>query len=211
MLLNARLETDLYAKPTDKHQYLLKSSCHPSHTKQSIPFSMALRLIRICSTDAFFNTRSNALTTHLAKRGYKHRLVKDAIERVRQIPRSRALETSIKKESHRIPFVITFNPALPNIPQVISSNLNILHSSQRFLEAFFSLLRISYCRCKNLRDILVRAKHRRQNPPASGAFRCHRNRCKTCSFITEGTLLSLPTNNDAYDITSPALPPISFI
>ena len=44
MLLNGRLETDLYVKPTDKHQYLLKSSCHPSHTKQSIPFSMALRL-----------------------------------------------------------------------------------------------------------------------------------------------------------------------
>ena len=29
-------------KPTDKHQYLLKSSCHPSHTKQSIPFSTGL-------------------------------------------------------------------------------------------------------------------------------------------------------------------------
>ena len=28
MLLNGRLETDLYVTPTDKHQYLLKSSCH---------------------------------------------------------------------------------------------------------------------------------------------------------------------------------------
>ena len=83
--------------------------------------------------------------------------VKDAIERVRQIPRSRALETSIKKESHRIPFVITFNPALSNIPQVISSNLNILRSSQRCLEAFSSPPHLSYRRCKNLRDILVRA------------------------------------------------------
>ena len=65
----------------------------------------------------FFNTRSSAFTTHLIKKGYKHRLVKDAIEKVRQIPRSRALETSIKKESHEIPFVITFNQALPNIPR----------------------------------------------------------------------------------------------
>ena len=53
---------------------------------------------------------------------------------MRRVPRSTALETSIKKESHRIPFVITFNPALPNIPQVISSNLNILHFSLRCLE-----------------------------------------------------------------------------
>ena len=115
MLLNGRLETDLYVKPTDKHQYLLKSSCHPSHTKQSIPFSMALRLRRICSTDEFFNTRSDALTSHLLKRGYKYRFIKDEIDKVRQIPRSRALETSTKKESNRIPFVVTFNPALPNI------------------------------------------------------------------------------------------------
>ena len=71
---------------------------------------------------------------------------------------------SVSKESHRIPFVITFNPAWRNIPQVISSNLNILRSSQRCLEAFSSLPRISYRRCNNLRDLLVRAKHRRQAP-----------------------------------------------
>lgn len=71
---------------------------------------------------------------------------------------------SVSKESHRIPFVITFNPAWRNIPQVISSNLNIFRSSQRCLEAFSSLPRISYRRCNNLRDILVRAKHRRQAP-----------------------------------------------
>ena len=122
MLLNGTLETDLYIQPTDKHQYLLKSSCRSSYTKQFIPVSMALRLRRIFSTDKFFNTRSSALTTHLIKRGYKHRFVKDAMEKVRQIPRSTALETSKKKESHRLPFVIsTFNPALPNIPQVICS------------------------------------------------------------------------------------------
>lgn len=132
---------------------------------------------------------------------YKAMLYQDPMEKVRQISRSTALETSIKKESHRIPFVITFNPALKIIPQVISSNLNILLSSHRCLEAFSSLPRISCRRCKSLRDILVRAKHRRQAPPASGAFRCHRNRCKTCPFILEGihlTLFSLPTNQDAY-------------
>ena len=94
-----KLETDLYVKPTDKHQYLLKSSCHPSHTKQSIPFNMALRLRRICSTDDFFISPSNALTTNLIKRGYQHRFVKEEIDKVRQIPRSKALETSTKQEN----------------------------------------------------------------------------------------------------------------
>ena len=30
------IETDLYTKPTDKHQYLLVSSCHPQHTTTGI-------------------------------------------------------------------------------------------------------------------------------------------------------------------------------
>ena len=41
---NSRLTTDLYSKPTDKHQYLYYSSCHPKHTKTSLPYSLALRL-----------------------------------------------------------------------------------------------------------------------------------------------------------------------
>ena len=38
---NSRLTTDLYSKPTDKHQYLHYSSCHPKHTKTSLPYSLA--------------------------------------------------------------------------------------------------------------------------------------------------------------------------
>ena len=55
--LHDGIETDLYCNPTDKHQYLLHSSSHPNHTKRSIPYSLALRLRRICSTDNFFETR----------------------------------------------------------------------------------------------------------------------------------------------------------
>ena len=33
-LINNHIQTDLHTKPTDKHQYLLKTSCHPNHTKK---------------------------------------------------------------------------------------------------------------------------------------------------------------------------------
>ena len=56
-LHNGTIETDLHTKPTDKHQHLLSSSCLPRHTKKAIPFSLALRLRRICSTDAKFALR----------------------------------------------------------------------------------------------------------------------------------------------------------
>ena len=138
-------------------------------------------------------------------------LFKDKIDKVRQIPRSRALKTSTKKESNRIPFVVTLNPALPNLRQVISSNLNILRSSQRCQTAFPSPPLISYRRCNNLRDILVRAKHRRPPPPPPW----HRD----LSVVTKKgvkravllkkkprlTLSSLLTSKKVYGITSPAL------
>ena len=37
---NSRLTTDLYSKPTDKHQYLYCTSCHPKHTKTSLPTAL---------------------------------------------------------------------------------------------------------------------------------------------------------------------------
>ena len=55
------IETD---KPTDK-QYLLVSSCHPQHAKRAIPFSLALRLRRICSYPDNYKLRTNELVDYL--------------------------------------------------------------------------------------------------------------------------------------------------
>ena len=38
------IQTDLFVKPTDKHQYLHRDSCHPTHCKTAIPYSQALCL-----------------------------------------------------------------------------------------------------------------------------------------------------------------------
>ena len=63
---NGKISTDLYTKPTDTHQYLNWTSCHPRHTKTSIPYSLALRLRRICSTNDFFWEKSMWITQHSA-------------------------------------------------------------------------------------------------------------------------------------------------
>ncbi|WP_171480033.1 hypothetical protein, partial [Acinetobacter baumannii] len=51
------VQTDLFVKETDTHQFLHFSSCHPFHTKKGIPYSQALRMRRICSSDTFFENR----------------------------------------------------------------------------------------------------------------------------------------------------------
>ena len=78
-LVNGEIVTDLYTKPTDKHQYLLQSSCHPVHTKRTIPFSLALRLRRICSSDETFALRTTELIQYLNNRGYNLSFLKHEI------------------------------------------------------------------------------------------------------------------------------------
>ena len=56
-LKDGLIETDLYTKPTDKHRYLLISSCHPTHTKRFIPYSLALHLLCICSDNDTYKQR----------------------------------------------------------------------------------------------------------------------------------------------------------
>ena len=88
----------IHTKPTDKHQYLLKTSCHPNHTKQTIPFSLFLRIRRIYFTNAFFDKRSEELVKHLVKRGYsRYSLQRDA-NRVPAIPRHATLQPQKQTE-----------------------------------------------------------------------------------------------------------------
>jgi hypothetical protein len=57
--------TDLYSKPTDKHQYLSPSSCHPKHCFKSITFSQAIMVNRIYSTVETTKQRLGDLRHHL--------------------------------------------------------------------------------------------------------------------------------------------------
>ena len=51
---NTSLNTDIYYKPTDTHQYLHFGSCHPHHIKTAIPYNLARR---ICTIVSDINTR----------------------------------------------------------------------------------------------------------------------------------------------------------
>ena len=62
--------TDLYRKETDRVQYLLPTSCHPSHIFNNVPYSLALRLVRICSRREDLMRRFEELRKMLKSRGY---------------------------------------------------------------------------------------------------------------------------------------------
>ena len=88
---NGRIEIDLHRKKTDRNQYLLPSSCHPKTTTLAIPYSLSLRIIRICTKIENRDKRLAELRDLLIARDYPESLVTRAIERAKKIPRKIAL------------------------------------------------------------------------------------------------------------------------
>ena len=72
------LRTSVHYKPTDSHSYLLHSSSHPSHVKNSIPYSQFLRLRCLCSDDSDFSNKSKEMCQFFKKRGYPASVIQTA-------------------------------------------------------------------------------------------------------------------------------------
>ena len=126
-----RLETDIYRKPANAHLYIHYSSCHPRHTNNSLPYSLAYRLLWICSTDNLLTKRLDELKHFLLNRNYKSRLIDAAFDKIRNMNRTDSLKRKDKRKiKKRGPFRTTSHPGLPNIPQILKKFL-IFHSSKR--------------------------------------------------------------------------------
>ena len=105
------LATSVSYKPTDSHSYLLFSSSHPNHTKQSIPYSQLLRLHRLCSDDKDFETKLFGMRTFFVERGYPTHLLDSAIQKAFSNSRRDTLKPPFAKISDdKIPLVLTFHP-----------------------------------------------------------------------------------------------------
>ncbi|XP_019616014.1 PREDICTED: uncharacterized protein LOC109463602 [Branchiostoma belcheri] len=182
--------TDLYTKPTDKHQYLLRSSSHPTHCKRGIPFGQFLRVRRICSDEPKYRERAQQLKEHFQKRGYEDTLLDEAAQRALRRPRKELLgpKKTQPTPQDRPVLVTTYNPHLPPINNILRKYWNILQLSPRTRDIFKDPPLIAYRRNKNLRDSLVRARIPKENKNfitkniPSGSYPCGR-KCLTCTYV----------------------------
>ena len=67
-LSKGKIDTDLYIKNTDTHQYLHYTSFHPNHTKRSVVYSQALRIKKICSEEKDFEQHIHEMRSWFQKR-----------------------------------------------------------------------------------------------------------------------------------------------
>ena len=182
--------TSVHYKPTDSHSYLLHSSSHPSHVKNSIPYSQLLRLRRLCSEDSDFFLKSEEMCHFFDKRGYPASVVQAGHHRAQQIDRQSALQTSQKENNNRIPFTLTFHPHNHAVKSIILKNFKLLQNDPDTGRIFSQPPLISFKRDKNIGNFLVRSAFQTSNQ--AGTFKWARARCKTCPFICNVEKLSGP-------------------
>ena len=120
-LIGGKINTDLYVKPTDSHQYLHSSSCHPYHCKKGIPYSQALLLNRICSDPSSFDKRCNDLEKWLIERSYSELEVRKQVLRARSFSRDSLLDKeSTMDEQNKITFNLTYYTAFQNVKKILA-------------------------------------------------------------------------------------------
>ena len=188
--------TDLYRKETDRNQYLLTSSCHPAHTTQNIPYSLALRIVRICSQPEDRERRFEELKNLLLARDYKLGVIQNAIHKARLIPRLEALRKVERPKNNQRPvFVIGYDPRLPSITQIVNRHWRTMQQDPYMAEVFPQPPLVAYKRPPNIKDKLIRAKI--PDPPPTrpkrnrnGMKRC--NKCPICPYIQVGQTTKLP-------------------
>ena len=198
---NRKIKVDLYKKETDKNQYLLLNSCHPSSVTSNIPFSLSLRIVRICTSYEDRKKRLNELKQSLKERGYPDRVIDPAVERALKIPRDQALKKVIKnKNSKRPVFAVKYDPRLPLISPITNKHWRSMIVQDEYLKQVFKEPPLTaYKRQKNIKDSIIRAKvsmepnkrPKRKNP---GMKKCGKW-CTACPFVKEGTSVQIDNKN----------------
>ena len=197
-LKDGKIETTLYRKDTDRNQYLLPSSCHPKQTTTSIPYSLATRVVRICSNPQDRELELEKLRILLLERDYNRESINRAIEKAKAVPRFQLLKPKNKKKTNNRPvFAVLYDPRLPSIPPCQAKHWRSMISRDQHLKEVFPEPPLTgYRRQRNLRDILIRAKvptkpklYPQRN--LKGMTKCNKPYCRTCPFIKEGKKIKI--------------------
>ena len=140
--------------------------------------------------DSQFQSRLGELNGWLNDRGYEESLVNEQIDRVRRLDRG-TLQATTGREPNpgrddRFPLVITYHPALNSVGEILRDLHPMLSNSDEHRLVFPEPPVTAYRRCKNLKDIIVRARlTNNNNCDTRGCVRCEKSRCQVCQSMSD--------------------------
>ena len=120
-----KISTDLYVKPTDRHQFLHYTSSHPDHTKCSIVFGQTLRVSRICSEKSDFLKHLEKMKSWLLVRGYLKDLIETDMKNLKFASQNRNAKRG--KSLKAVPQVMTYHLKVKSMNKFILKYLDLLY------------------------------------------------------------------------------------
>jgi len=172
-LENGVLKTELFIKPTNPLAYLLRSSYHPKHTFNSLPYGEFLRTRRNCSDLETFDKHARTIYAAFVKRGYRTEALTEALNKARQIDRTSLLEkyqnpdwlnqaflqTQTTQTTQPVDstfyFVTKYHDGIKPVQNILRDNWQLLGKSPQTEHLFESKLITGFRRNSRLRDMLV--------------------------------------------------------
>ena len=197
--LDSTIETDVFYKSTNNHDYLDYFSHHPQHVKDNVPYNLAKRIVVFCSDPEVEEQRLKELRKWLMICNYPEKLITDKFFKAKlQGP------TPCKIESKDIVPFVTTHFSNYDARNILTSAKSLIQSStnERVRTVFNNIQPIlSLRQPNNLLRQFSRAAFSsvpltvlEQQP---GLYKCNSNSCRLCkdgyiqeckSFVTSSGL-----------------------
>ena len=133
---NNKLHHRIFRKKTDGQTFLNINSEYTKSLKNSIPYSQALRIKRICSNKKDFDHHSRDMTEKFLKQGYDQKLFDEQLEEIDKLVRDDLLQKKDKEQQDPkcIPWILTYSRFLSNLTAVVRKNWNVLQTNKNLKE-----------------------------------------------------------------------------
>ena len=183
---DGRIETDIFYKDTNTHDYLNYYSSHPKHVKDNIPFTLAKKIHVFCSDSVTEKIRLEELRQHLLRCNYDPTIID------RGFKNAMLQGPAPPNNSKNITFVSTFSPNY-NINHITKTAQKALDgcSNERMRDIFNNTkVTLATKQPPNLLRQLSHAKFSSTNDSdkPNGLYKCSNPRCEICrDFIQECT------------------------
>ena len=148
------IETDIYYKDTNAHDYLPYDSAHPDHSKDNVPYNLAKRIIVFVSNEEKIEYRLNELKNWLKSCKYLENVINRAFRNARL-----QCSASLKTNSNNIPFVTTYFDNVNNNKKVKKIRRKFNHIQSDHLKSLLknSNIVLAQKQPKNLLRLLSKA------------------------------------------------------
>ena len=202
MIREGKLVTDLYVKPSNSQLYLDYRSNHPTHCKNAIVFSQALRIVERCSSQELAEPHFESLKSRFLDRNYPESIVDSQIEKAKKKSRKQLIFQSRKeknKADKKIRLIFTNNEGNPPLQKWLREGKKFLRSSKA--KKIASNLQIVYRQPRNLQRLVAGPNNKVTSEPeeSAGSHKCNKP-CVSCSVVREASTFRSTNTKKVYKI-----------